>query len=107
MSFFESSIVQDEIRNINEMTEMISENVLIFPSLSNQEKIKRVKALQEMLDKVKLFYTRLSLSDDPDAKIVKDQMNIAAMFMNEENLNGAFDKIQYLIDSMNYELSRL
>lgn len=106
MSFFDSTIVQDEIRNIGKLAEMISDNVLLFPSLSDSEKSKRVDSLQDLLNKMRLFYARLTLSDDPEAKTVKEQMNMAAQLMQEENLLAAFDKIQYLIDNMKNELSK-
>jgi hypothetical protein len=100
MSFFNSPIVQEEIERISELGTLIAENVLLFPSLSDNQKKERVKTLQEMLDKIKLFYTRLSLSDDVEAKQMKDKMNEASVMMGDETLLDACDKIQYLIDEM-------
>jgi hypothetical protein len=100
MSFFESPIVQEEIERISELGTLIAENVLLFPSLSDQQKKERVITLQEMLDKIRLFYTRLSLSDDAEAQEMKERMNLASVMMGDETLMGACDKIQYLIDEM-------
>jgi hypothetical protein len=100
MSFFESPIVQEEIERISELGTLIAENVLLFPSLSDQQKKARVITLQEMLDKIRLFYTRLSLSDDVEAQEMKERMNLASVMMGDETLMGACDKIQYLIDEM-------
>lgn len=107
MSFFKSEIVQEEIENISKLGTAISENVLLFPTLSDSEKSKRVDILQEMLDKLRLFYTRLSLSEDEEAKEMKERINDCAILMGAEsegNINEAFDNIQYLIDRMRKEL---
>lgn len=107
MSFFKSEIVQDEIENISKLGMAISENVLLFPSLSDSEKTKKVDILQEMLDRLRLFYARLSLSEDTEAKEMKERINACAVLMGAEsegNINEAFDNIQYLIDRMREEL---
>ena len=100
MSFFNSPIVQEEIEIISKLGTLISENVLLFPTLTDQQKKARIVTLQEMLDKLKLFYARLSLSDDAEAKMMKEKMNAASVIMGNETLLEAFDTIQYLIDEM-------
>lgn len=107
MSFFKSEIVQDEIENISKLGMAISENVLLFSTLSDSEKAKKVDVLQEMLDKLRLFYTRLTLSEDKEAQEMKERINECAVLMGAEtegNIKEAFDNIQHLIDRMREEL---
>lgn len=106
MSFFDSPIVQEEIETISKLGSVISENVLIFPSLSLEEKSKRVDTLQEMLDKIKLFYARLSLSEDKEANEMKERIQDCSGLFGEDSIQEAFVGVQYLIDEMRKELDK-
>lgn len=107
MSFFESPIVQEEIVQIAKLGEVISENVLIFPTLSELEQAKRVETMQQMLDRIRLFYTRLSLSEDADAQEMKEKIDLCSGLMGcEGNIQGAFNNIQELIDRMKEQLDK-
>jgi ribosome-associated translation inhibitor RaiA len=106
MSFFDSPIVQEEIENISKLGSVISENVLIFPTLSLREKSERVETLQEMLDKINLFYARLSLSEDKEAQELKQKIQDCSGLFGEDTIQDAFNSIQYLIDEMRKEIDR-
>jgi ribosome-associated translation inhibitor RaiA len=106
MSFFDSPIVQEEIKNISKLGSVISENVLIFPTLSLQEKSERVDTLQDMLDKINLFYTRLSLSEDKEALEMKQRIQDCSGLFGEDTIQDAFNSVQYLIDEMRKEIDR-
>ena len=64
MSFFQSEIVQTEMKEIAELQEEIYKNVFSFPSMSNKDKLEHVEMLEDLLKKQQVLYTRLSLSDD-------------------------------------------
>ena len=68
MSFFDSEFVRSEMVEISELQEDIYGNVFKFPSMSKEDKIKHVELLEKLLSKQQTLYTRLSLSDDPEAK---------------------------------------
>lgn len=107
MSFFESPIVQEEIVQIAKLGEVISENVLIFQTLSEPEQAKRVETMQKMLDRIRLFYTRLSLSEDAEAQEMKEKIDLCSGLMGSEgNIQGAFNNIQELINRMRQELDK-
>ena len=46
-------------------------NAITFPDLSVDEQYEHIEDLEELLEKQRLMYTRLSLSDDPEAKEMK------------------------------------
>ena len=69
MSFFESEFVKKEMQDITELQEKIYESVFKFHSMSNAEKLEHVEMLEDLLNKQKILYTRLSLSDDPQGTI--------------------------------------
>jgi hypothetical protein len=109
MSFFDSDIVQEEIKNISNLSDLISNSVLVFHTLPIPEMVKRVDVLQEMLDKLNLFYLRLSLSDDVEAQQMKEKLQKTAVLMGASdagNINEAFDGVQHLINNMRDELDR-
>ena len=72
--FFDSEIIQEEIEEINELQKMLYGNVMQFPTMEHDEKVEHIDLLTELLEKQKVMYTRLSLSDDPDAIKMKEQL---------------------------------
>ena len=73
--FFDSEIIQEEIEEINELQKMLYSNVMQFPSMERVDKIEHIDLLTELLEKQKVMYTRLSLSDDPEAVKKKEQLH--------------------------------
>ena len=67
MSFFDSDVVRAEMAEISELQEDVYRNVFKFPEMNQEEKKFHVGMLEKLLDKQKILYTRLSLSDDPEA----------------------------------------
>ena len=74
MSFFDSDVVRAEMTEISELQEDVYRNVFKFPSMNNEEKLFHVSMLERLVDKQKILYTRLSLSDDPEAKQMKEKL---------------------------------
>ncbi|NBV27784.1 DUF1825 family protein [bacterium] len=72
--FFNSEIVKKDIKNISSLQKKIYKNIFVFPSMNKEDKIKHIHMVNELIEKQKLLYTRLSLSEDPDAQDVKQQM---------------------------------
>ncbi len=72
--FFESEIVQDELNEINDLQNQIYGDLAEFPSLSQEDKKEHIESLSILLEKQRLMYTRLSLSDDPKAVELKEQL---------------------------------
>jgi hypothetical protein len=109
VTFFDSEVVRAEIAEISELQEEIYENVFQFPRMSNQEKIDHVNLLQRLLNKQQILYTRLSLSDDPEAKKMKEKiMESASMMGLPENtdMNVIFNNMSKLIDMMRTQIDK-
>ncbi len=72
-NFFDSEIIQDALHEINELQQDVYSNLIGFQSMTREEKLEHVETLLLLLEKQKIMYTRLSLSDDPDAtKMLKE-----------------------------------
>ena len=74
--FFDSEFVQDAIQDINELQEEIYTEVFTFDKLDNEEKLEHLDKLDNLLEKQRNLYTRMTLSDDPRAR------RCATMFAN-------------------------
>ncbi len=72
--FFDSEIVQDELREINDLQTEIYGDLTEFQTLSPDDKKEHIEKLCDLLEKQRVMYTRLSLSDDPKAKELKEQL---------------------------------
>ena len=81
MTFFQSDVVRAEMAEISELQEEVYNNVFKFPSMSSADKRYHIDVLERLLEKQRVMYTRLSLSDDPDAKQMKEQITQSAAMM--------------------------
>ena len=79
--FFNSEIVQDELREINKLQESVYGDLYEFPSLSKEDKKEHIDKLTELLERQRVMYTRLSLSDDESAKKLKEQLQQSVQVM--------------------------
>ena len=81
MSFFSSEVVRSEMTEIAELQEQIYKNIFKFPTMTKSEKLQHVEVLETLLDKQKVLYTRMSLSDDLEAKEMKERIISSAIMM--------------------------
>ena len=81
MSFFNSDIVRAEMTEIQELQEEIYEQVMKFPYMNNADKAYHIELLEILIEKQKVMYARLSLSDDPQAKQMKKEITESAAIM--------------------------
>ena len=79
--FFDSEFVQESLTDINRLQEQIYSNAFNFPTLSREEQLTHVEMLEELLEKQRLMYTRLSLSNDPEAIKLKDRLKESVTMM--------------------------
>jgi hypothetical protein len=81
MSFFDSELVRAEMAEISELQDEIYGSVFRFPTMSKEDKMRHVDLLERLLYKQKVLYTRMSLSDDPEAKEMKEKVVHSAVMM--------------------------
>ena len=74
MTFFQSDVVRAELAEIQELQEEVYGALFKFPSMPKEDKQYHVECLERLIEKQKILYTRLSLSDDPMAKQMKEQV---------------------------------
>ena len=77
--------------------------------MNNQEKIDHVNLLQRLLNKQQILYTRLSLSDDPEAQKMKEKIMESAVLMGlpkNTDMNVIFNNMSKLIDMMRKQIDK-
>ena len=107
MTFFQSDVVRAEMAEISELQEEIYTNVFKFPTMSKEEQRYHIEVLERLLDKQKVMYTRLSLSDDPEAKMMKDSIIQSAKSMglpSNVDVNLMFDQMGKMVELMRDQL---
>jgi hypothetical protein len=103
MKFFDSELVRAEMVEISELQEEVYKNVFDFYKMEKTDKVYHINLLQRLLDKQKILYTRLSLSDDPDAVEMKQRISESAVLMGlpeNTDMNIVFNSMSNLIDLM-------
>ena len=103
MSFFDSEVVRAEMSEISDLQEDIYKNVFKFYSMSKEEKYHHVLMLKKLLEKQKILYTRMSLSDDPEAKQAKQRIVDSATLMglpSDVDMGTIFNNMSEMLDAM-------
>jgi len=72
--FFKSEIIREELTDINRLQEKVYKNAFSFDSMHREDQLDHIDDLSELLDKQRVMYTRLSLSEDPNAKRMKGEL---------------------------------
>ena len=72
--FFDSKIVQKELQEINELQMSIYKNAMKFGTFSRDDKVDHIEKLTELLERQRVMYTRITLSDDQEAKDLKKHL---------------------------------
>lgn len=109
MSFFKSEVVRSEMTEISELQEEVYKNIFEFPRMSKEEKIHHVNLLERLLDKQKVLYTRLSLSDDPEAQEMKQRISDSASMMGLPygvDMNVVFNNMSKMLEVMKEQIDK-
>jgi hypothetical protein len=109
MSFFDSEVVRAEMTEIQELQEEVYDNVFKFPRMSKEDQRYHVSILERLLDKQRVLYTRLSLSDDPEAKKMKKEVEEGARKMglpSNVDLNILFANMNNMVEMMKKQIDK-
>ena len=101
--FFDSDIIQEELKEINQLQESIYGSILSFGMMPRETKLEHIEKLELLLEKQRVMYTRLSLSDDPQAVEMKENLrkSVALMgFPPETDMSILFGSMTKTIQSL-------
>ena len=107
MSFFDSDIVRAEMAEIHELQEEVFDNVMKFQYMNDSDKLHHINVLEKLIEKQKIVYARLSLSDDPDAKQMMEEILKSAVMMGlpkNVDVNLMFNQMSEMMKVMRQQL---
>ena len=107
MTFFDSDLVRKEMTDIQELQEEIYGSVFNFPQMDNEEKEEHIDLLMELLEKQRMLYARMSLSDDPQAKKMKENIQESAVMMGmpkDVDMANVFSNMEKMIGIMKQQV---
>ena len=81
--FFQSELVRGTIQEMTVLQEFCFKSAMNLPLLKKEQQLEYFDALIQLIEKQKIFYTRVRLSDDPDAESIKENMKQAALLLIE------------------------
>jgi GTPase Era involved in 16S rRNA processing len=109
MSFFNSDVVRSEIAEISDLQEEVYTNVFNFSKMNKESQLNHVNLLQRLLEKQRVLYTRLSLSDDPEAVEMKERIAESATMMGlppGTDMSIIFKNMSDLIEVMRQQIDK-
>jgi hypothetical protein len=94
---------------ISELQEEIYGSVFRFPSMNKDDKVRHVDLLERLLSKQQILYTRLSLSDDPEAQEMKQRIADSAQLMGlpaNVDMNIIFGNMTKMLEVMKKQIDK-
>ena len=107
MSFFDSEIVRAEMAEISELQEDVYGQIMKFQYMNHDDKAHHINLLERLLNKQKVLYARLSLSDDPEAKRMKQEIARSATLMglpSNVDMSVLFNQMAQMVNLMKKQL---
>ena len=106
-NFFDSEIVQEELNEINELQQEVYGKMLNVMHLATEEQVEHIDKLKLLLEKQKVMYTRLSLSDDPMAIDMKNNLRKSVTMMGfpeGTDISVLFEGMKATIDNLKQQV---
>jgi len=105
--FFNSELVQKELREINELSENLYGSLFSFIIMPRDEKIEHIEKMTELLEKQQIMYTRISLSDDPEAIEIRENLKKSVVIMGfakDTDMSILFKNMKQTIESLKHHI---
>jgi hypothetical protein len=101
--FFNSNIVQDIMEELADMQKDLIQQTLYIPYMNIEQKKSHLKLMKDFLDKQKLLFFRMTLSDDVEAQKVKVEILKSAQtfgIVNGDSTDDFFNALEKTIDGL-------
>ena len=94
---------------ISELQEEVYSNIFKFPSMKKEDQLYHVELLTRLIEKQQILYARLSLSDDPDAQKMKENIIESASMMgipNSVDMSKVFDQMSTMVETLKTQIDK-
>ena len=102
--FFQSDVVRETIAELTNLQTELTMETPYLPMMKEEQKKEHLHKLKTFLEKQKIFFFRISLSDDKEAIEMKDRlMDAAKMFGVEDevdSMDAFFNKLNSTIKEL-------
>ena len=105
--FFQSELVRGDIQEMVELQQFCFRSAMNFMLLDYDRKKQYFEALERLIEKQKVFYASIELSDDPEAKSVKETMKQGIVMLGatpDTPIEKMFDELLEKINMMREKL---
>lgn len=106
-NFFKSEMVRGDLQEMAELQKFCFQSMVAFPVLPPEKKMEYFNVLETLIEKQKIFYTRLKLSDDEEAQEMVESMKQSAVMLGANpnlDMNGIFDDLLKKVHEMKRQL---
>lgn len=108
-NFFDSSVVRQSMKELGDLQEKLASQIFSIPFFNKNEKKAHLDLMREFLEKQKNLLFRMSLSDDPEALEVKNQILQSAKMLglkDGQGINEFFDLLENTITTLDKQLNK-
>ena len=105
--FFQSELVRGDIQEMVELQQFCFRSAMNFMLLDYDRKQQYFEALERLIEKQKVFYARIELSDDPEAKSVKETMKQGIVMLGDTPDTPMQSMFDELLDKISVMRQRL
>ena len=99
-NFFQSEMVRGDIQEMAELQQFCMRSMMTFPVLSTEKQLEYFDVLETLIEKQKVFYMRLTLSDDPEAKEFIQSMKDGIVLLGAEPTDNLLEMFDELLDKV-------
>ena len=106
--FFESDRVKEEMNEITSLQKELYDVILKFPMMSPEAKVEHIYTVLELLERQQIMWTRLSLSDDKEAKKMKDYIvsHAKELGFGDTDMGTIFSNMKTTLEQVQSNLKR-
>ena len=108
--FFQSDVVRETIAELTKIQQELVMEMPYLPMMKEEQKKEHLQKLKMFLEKQKIFFFRISLSDDKEAIEMKDRlMDAAKMFGVEDevdSMDAFFNKLNATIKELESNIEK-
>jgi hypothetical protein len=107
MSFFQSELVRGDIQDMVELQQFCFRSAMNFVLLDDKRKLEYFDKLEQLIEKQKVFYYRIKLSDDPEAVSVLETMKQGIVMLGaspDTTVEQMFDELLNKVHVMRTKL---
>ena len=107
MSFFQSELVRGDIQEMVELQQFCFRSAMNFVLLDDERRLEYFDALMTLIEKQKIFYARIKLSDDPEAVSVLETMKQGVVMLGatpDTPIEQMFDELLEKVQMMKQQL---